>query len=337
MEYDFSNQAQLGKISENDWKESASVGIATEAFEESRKIKAYFTKQDKRPNLDGSLSLVENQEEVITVEVQIKTLPEDYSYKRANIYPYRYACDTKVFSVVIRRTTLNPVVLVLVDREKRLVFVKLLTEDYVRSLAINDEKTKTIGFSDEDILNVDRFISEVKSYRGEQKRKGYTTEMSMVVDVEAIGKELRRKKKHYQQIEHDNYKLVYTRDNIRGYLSNFFFDGENQYHMFMLKISDGIRKADTFKSKHSDSHESLEEEFIQVHLEKSIIIVGRPIQRTTATDEDVVNILYEIALQSKKILLYYSAGKPVYLIQGENGGRSCPILKLNAEEIEKEW
>lgn len=337
MDYESSKLPKLGKISENDWKESASITIATEAFEENRKIKTYFTKQDKRPNLDGSLSIVENQEEIITVEVQIKTLPEDYSYKKVETYPYRYLCDTKVFGVVMRKTTLNPVALVMVDRNKRLVFVKLLTEDYVKDLNITNQRKKIIGFSDDDILDIDKFIFDVKKYRGIQARKGITTETPVYVNIEAINKELNRKRNHYHDIKHDGYYLVYTRNNIRGYLSNFLYDGERKHPLILLKFIDGIIKDNNFKPVHIDYDECLEEEWIQIIPTKEVLTVKRSIQRTTASDLDVMNVLYDIARLKQKNLIYYSAGKPLYMVEGSFGGLRCPLFQLNAEEIEKEW
>lgn len=327
----------LGKITDNDWKEEDSVSIAEEQFKKGHKILTYFARQDKRPNLDGSLSIVENQEEIITVEVQIKTLPKEYYYKRQDYFQYRYECDTKIFNVVRRQTTLNPVALILVDIPKEVVYVKLLTFDYVQSLDIGNKQSKVIGFSDKDILDVEHFINEVKTYRNTQDRYGSYAEANVRVDVGAIERELNRKKKHFDTFEHDNYILVYLRNNIRAYFSNFIFDEEKSYPMLLLKITDGIKKDETFISKRPEYDESLEEEIIQIEYSKNILTVNRSIQRTTASDEDVTNILYDIARLKNAILYYYSAGKPQYIIKGEHGGIRCPIWKLHAEEIHKRW
>lgn len=330
---------KYGKIVENDWKESASVNIAATAFEKNRKIKTYFNKQDKRPNLDGSLSIVENQEEIITVDVQIKTLPEDYSYKRKVKSPYHYSCNTNIFNVVSRKTTLNPVALVLVDisNENEKVFVILLTEDYVNSLGIGNKSSKVVDFSDEDILDVDKFVADVKAYRKLQIGRDINTGIYIELDVKTIQKELKRKKKHYSDVDHGDYSLVYLRKNIRGYLSYFYYDGEKSYPFLMLKLSDSIVKDDNFKPVHKEFDECMETEWIDVMLHKDIIIVNRSIQRTTASDCDVMNILYDIARLKKLDLIYYSAGTPTYFVSGNYGGIKCPLWELNAKEIEKEW
>ncbi|WP_022755587.1 hypothetical protein [Butyrivibrio fibrisolvens] len=267
------NKPKLGKITENDWKESASINIAIEAFEANKKIKTYFAKQDKRPNFDGSLSIIEKNEEIITVEVQIKTLPSDYSYKKITDYQYRYSCDIKIFSAVIRRTTLNPVALVLVDKNKRIVFVKLITKGYIKSLGIGNQVSKLIRFSDDDILDVDKFIDDVKKYRKLQFDKKISAETPVVVDVEAINRELRRRKRHYNKIEHDDYSLVYIRNNIRCYLSNFLHDREKPYHVIMLKISDGLVKEKTFKPVYSEYNECMEDEWIQITSQKILSLL----------------------------------------------------------------
>ena len=323
--------SKLGKVDDNYFKESVSVIYATEAFEKSRKIKTYFTKQDKRPNLDGSLSVVENQEEIITVEVQIKTLPKDYTYKKVKDYKYHYCCDIKVFSVVLRKTTLNPVALILVDDEKKKVYVKILTEKYVQSLGIENQNTKVIQFSDEDILDVDRFIDEVKKYR-DQKSISYSADVPMIVDSGVISKILRKKRRLY-----DKYSLVYIRNNIRGYLSDYIYYKKSDYREIILKVTDGIAKDESFKTVNPQYHEDCDVEFISILVTSKMIIVNRSILRTTATDQDVINVLYDVACILKTKLLYYSAGVPMYLVEGEMGGFKSPLFKICCEEIKKEW
>ena len=80
---------------------------------------------------------------------------------------------------------------------------------------------------------------------------------------------------------------------------------------------------------------SFEDEWIQIVLQKGMIIVKRSIQRTTASDADVMNSLYEIARIKKATLIYYSAGTPAYIVEGTYGGIQCPLLMLNAVEVKK--
>ena len=105
----------------------------------------------------------------------------------------------------------------------------------------------------------------------------------------------------------------------------------------MLKMHDGIEKKAGFKPVYPEFDECLEDEWIQIIPSKEVIIVNRSITRTTASDSDVMNILYDIARLEQKKLLFFSAGKPLYIVNGDFGGIKCPLFKLNAEEIKKEW
>ena len=91
------NDINLGKVSNNDFKESKSVTIIRKIMETNGNIKVRTNEADKIPNLDGKIMILDkNSMERISIEVQIKTLPPSYSETN----PYKYSCDTKVFNVV---------------------------------------------------------------------------------------------------------------------------------------------------------------------------------------------------------------------------------------------
>lgn len=305
----------LGKITENDFKESDAVSIAKKVIQKNRRFKTYFNEMDKRANLDGSMAIINNGCECMMIDVQIKTLPQDYSCKN-RFNKYCYDCDTKIFNVVRLNLTLNPVVLILVDVYEEKVFCILLTRQYVSNLRIDTERTKRIFFDDENEFLDEKLIGEIFEYN-----KVLNTDTSMQVYVEEIKKEIHRKKKiHHKNDSLNYYRLVYERSYIRGFLSNFIWDAEKPINICLLCMYDV---------------QSGEEEYIQLESEKSFIHINRSVQRTSATDSDIVNILYEIAYLTKKEILFKSAGVPVYLIhrtsfQGD-------IWRLRAEQIEKEW
>lgn len=305
----------LGKVTENDFKESDSVSIAKKVIQQNRKIITYFNEMDKRVNLDGSMAIINNGCEGTMIDVQIKTLPRNYLSNK-KYYKYYYDCDTKVFNVVRLNLTLNPVVLILVDIYKNKVFYILLTRQYVSDLRINAKNTKRIFFDDEDEFNDDKLICEIYEYN-----KVLNTDVSIQVFGEQIRQEIKRKRKiHHKNDSLDYYRLVYERNNVRGYLSNFIWDADKPIKICLLCMYDVLNGKD---------------EYIQLFMEKTFIHLNRSDQRTSATDSDIVNILYEIALFTKKEILFKSAGVPVYLIrrisfQGD-------IWRLRAEEIEKDW
>lgn len=146
----------LGKVTENDFKESNSITIIREIMEKNKKIKVRSQEADKIPNLDGKLMILDNSsKERITVEMQVKTLPEAY----IETNPYNYDCDTKVFNVVLYGVTFNPVVLLLVDKNHNKIFWKYISYDYAKSLNIGEQESKRIKFTEDDLYVEDTFLN----------------------------------------------------------------------------------------------------------------------------------------------------------------------------------
>ena len=149
----------LGKIDENSFKESKAASIARFFLEENNKIKTHFMEMDKTPNFDGKLMILDNSFERVTVEVQIKTLPR--SIKKNEQGQFSFCCDTKAMNCVIKNVTFNPVVLLVVDIENICVYYKILTKEFVMDLDIGNKMTKTIGLSEEDKFQEDKFIKQI--------------------------------------------------------------------------------------------------------------------------------------------------------------------------------
>lgn len=145
----------LGRVSENDFKESKSTTIVKSFMEKHNKIKVRTNEADKIPNLDGKIMVLDsNSMERITVEVQIKTLPLNYNKNNT----YKYNCDTKVFNVVLHNVTFNPVVLLLVDEVDNKLFWKYISKDYARSLNIDTQKNKIIEFDNNNLYDEEKFL-----------------------------------------------------------------------------------------------------------------------------------------------------------------------------------
>lgn len=148
--------AHLGKTPETKFKESKSITALKFLLEKNDSIKVRANEEDTIPNLDGSVAILDdNNTERITVDIQSKTLPEDYNL---NGNPYKYDCDTKVFNVVIENVTFNPVVLMLVDIKNQKVYWKHISREYANSLQLNKgQETKRITFDEEDLFDIDTF------------------------------------------------------------------------------------------------------------------------------------------------------------------------------------
>lgn len=80
-------ELNLGKTPESKFKESKSITALQYFLEKNNNIKVRANSEDTIPNLDGSVMILDdNNTERITVDIQSKTLPENYH----NQYPYKY-------------------------------------------------------------------------------------------------------------------------------------------------------------------------------------------------------------------------------------------------------
>lgn len=308
----------IASVHENEFKESSSVTIASNIIEKDRKFKTYFNQLDKRGNVDGSMMLLNEGYPVMTIDVQIKTLPSSYDCKKSD-YQYFYDCDTKIFNVVRLNHTLNPVMLIMVDIPKKKVFSILLTRNYVADLKITSEKTKRIFFNDEDIFDADMISKKLYEYN-----KILESDHNMEVLVGNIRSELERTEKLRIAglVDLENYQHIYSRGTIRGYLCNYIYDSPSNIPVCQLYFID----LETGKF-----------DIMQVNINESehFVYLYRPTARSSTTNADIVNILYEFSHILKKEVLFFYEGEPFYYIN--NKSNFGDIWRLRAEKIEKEW
>jgi len=151
----------LGKITDNDFKESKSITLLKEVLEKNQKIKVRAEEADKIPDLDGSIRILDDLgHERIIVDIQSKTLPSEYNETN----PYYYDCETKVFNVVKYKKTFNPVVLFLSDINNKKIYYKLVTNEYIEILDYGNQNCKRIKFNDNDLYEEKKFIKEIEIY-----------------------------------------------------------------------------------------------------------------------------------------------------------------------------
>lgn len=159
--FDLEQSVNMGKISENDFKESKSIGLIKELLEKNNKIKVRTTEEDKIPDLDGRVSILDkNNHDRLLIEVQSKTLPEEYNEST----PYHYDCDTKVLNVVKYNKSFNPVVLFMSDIKNKKLYYKLISTEYLEKINFQNQDTKRIKFDDNDLYEEDKFIYEMIEY-----------------------------------------------------------------------------------------------------------------------------------------------------------------------------
>lgn len=226
------NNINLGKDSENDFKESNSITILKRIVEKNRKIKARTAEADKIPNLDGKLMLLDdNRVERNTIEIQIKVLPSGYNLKT----PYSYSCDTKVFNVVLHHITLNPVVLIMVDIENEKVYWKYISREYAESLNIGNQKNKTIQFTEDNLFIEEIFIKEMEDTY---------TKMYEKIDANSAKKSIiysniNEKSKDYVELQIQVDRLNNLFNNELKEIKNLFFRNVWKFGIAYDKYSNG--------------------------------------------------------------------------------------------------
>lgn len=221
----------LGKTPETKFKESKSITALKYFLEKNNNIKVRANEEDTIPNLDGSVMILDDKNiERITVDIQSKTLPEEYS----NVYPYKYECDTKVFNVVLENVTFNPVVLMLVDINKEKVYWKHISRQYAKSLKLTpDQKKKTIVFSDDDLFNIDTFRKAMDSA---------SCELETIIDegIKAIiTSNIEENNQFYAEMQEEIDRINNLFDNDFKRVKAFLFPDVWKFGIAYNKYSDG--------------------------------------------------------------------------------------------------
>lgn len=150
----------LGGYDENSFYDSNGVAYLTRFLQQEHGIKGVIQSDDKTPNLDGTIQLLEWNSETRAIpkqifHVQVKTM--NHGYENTNRIhhrsQYKYSVDTKVFNVVKENITFDPVLLFLVDEKKEKVFWRYVSVEFVMSLDLHDEENKTIYFNESDLIS----------------------------------------------------------------------------------------------------------------------------------------------------------------------------------------
>lgn len=140
------------KHSNQSQSEIVSVNIS-EGLLLNRGFYPYLSKNDKTPNIDGSIDINDNNGFPLgKIEVQIKTLPEQY---------IRRSFNATLKMLVYARDSQLPFVLIVVDQIKKKAFWKEITPEFARErigTAIDKnptQKTIVIHFDEENELSND--------------------------------------------------------------------------------------------------------------------------------------------------------------------------------------
>jgi len=115
-------------------------------------VKANFSIEDKKPDIDGTFEILKNSRFDGRYEVQIKT----YNAKSSANKP-KYPCSVKLLNYALKNR-LSCVLLFVVDTTNNRAFWKYLTESFIRGLNIKTNQNKiTITFLEEEFVDDNNF------------------------------------------------------------------------------------------------------------------------------------------------------------------------------------
>lgn len=154
------NDLNIGGYDSNAFKDNIAVSIVSLKLSQSNCIMPHIDSSNTVPNIDGRIEVCEEYVHrkipVATFAVQVKALPEDYLNHNKCLHKddkYKYSCDTKAFNFAFIQSTLDPVLLLMVDIKTRDIFWKYLSYKYCMELESFKTNDKTIYFNDKDKIS----------------------------------------------------------------------------------------------------------------------------------------------------------------------------------------
>lgn len=119
-----------------------------------KEVKANFSVEDKKPDIDGTFEIITNFRFDGRLEVQIKTYNSKTSRNKSE-----YSCNSKLLFYALKNR-LSCVLLFVVDSSKNKAYWKYLSSSYINSLNLKpNQKKVTVKFNDEEFVNNENFNS----------------------------------------------------------------------------------------------------------------------------------------------------------------------------------
>ena len=222
----------IGGYDDNAFKDNLAVSIVNEKLSESHCIMPHIDSSNTVPNIDGSIELCEKYGNrhvpIATFAVQVKTLPEDYLNHNKYLNStdkHKYSCDTKAFNFALFQSTLNPVLLLMVDIKTCDIFWKHLSHKYCMALESFKTNDKTIYFDDKDK------ISDVKEW-GIELKKIFDDKRSKIMPIdEPIPEEFQKACERLNNILDNEFSFIKSIffPNTWKFGISYFVDTETHY------------------------------------------------------------------------------------------------------------
>ncbi len=157
----------MGTHSDVSFNESNANAILEQKIESQKNIKAFFSKNDKTPNYDGFIELVNinTREPKKQFVVQIKKVAKMRKNKD-NSFSYEF--ETKFLYYVKAKVAESPAIVFVIEFETQICYYKYLSDEYLASLDFEGKENVTLRLSEADQISdiavfyntLDRIASE---------------------------------------------------------------------------------------------------------------------------------------------------------------------------------
>ena len=139
------------------FQESAGNRIIAQELEKNRRIKTYFSENDKTPNTDGYFEILgDGGVPVRRFVVQIKSTESDQKIQK--LEQGKYVSDAAFFQYIQNKTDSNPAMFFVIDVENAKTYFKHLTPEYLQSLYLREnQETVTVCFDSNEMLDEEKF------------------------------------------------------------------------------------------------------------------------------------------------------------------------------------
>lgn len=142
------------KYGSSAFDEAEAIRQLSEFLEKNRSIKTFFKENDRTPNHDGFMELLDDNEEPIKqFIVQIKHVKNLIpNPKGRNEGKYTYPLETNFLDYAKSKVSESPSIYFVVDIVTKNIFWLYLTDDFLGSLGFEGQDTITYHFEDGDIV-----------------------------------------------------------------------------------------------------------------------------------------------------------------------------------------
>ena len=137
------------------FNESESISILKEKLESNHTIKTFFGENDKTPNHDGFLELVDQdlspRKQFIVQIKKVENLSKEEKGKNKGKYVYKLR--TNFLEYVKQKVTESPAIYFVIDIKERRIFWLYLSDEILMNMNFEGQQTIAFAFSEDNILN----------------------------------------------------------------------------------------------------------------------------------------------------------------------------------------